>query len=153
MAFVRLLLACLFLPTTAAAQIGGPAQVEIRAEGYWDSSILGAFGVAVPAGTYARLGGVLAAGRYLNEPRRTALRADAVLRFHVDPFRQSRVAMYGAAGMSVRHDQDRSWRPYMIARVGIEGSTRSRWLPAVEAGLGGGAHLALVIRRARDRAR
>jgi hypothetical protein len=142
-----------FLPLPLRAQLPTGPQAELRAEAYYTRAVLGGVGLVVPIGTYARLGGVVAGGAYLDTPREPAARADALIRFHFDPLRQSRRALYGAAGVSAMLDQDGRWRPYLLARLGVEGSAKAGWMPAAELGLGGGAHIALVMRRARARGR
>ena len=130
------------------AQATGP-QGEIRAEAYATGALLGGLGFVLPLGTYARVGLVGAAGRYVDQPSRTAARVDALMRFHLDPLRQHRRALYAAAGVSASRDQDTKWRPYVLARIGMELTSRGRWIPAVEIGLGGGGHIGLVVRPAR----
>ena len=142
----------LICAASLGAQVRGP-QGEIRAEGYATGALLGGLGFVVPIGTYARMGLVGAAGTYVDEPRTAAVRVDALMRFHLDPLRQFRRALYAAAGVSVNRDQDTEWRSYLLARIGVELATRGGWIPAVEVGLGGGAHLALALRKARKRSR
>lgn len=147
-----LLLLLASLSASARAQSGG-AQGEVRAEWFATRAILGGAGIAVPVGTYARIGAVVAAGTFVDAPHRTALRADALLRFHLDPFRQFRRAPYGAAGITAQRGRTGTWRPYLLLRAGVEGSPHAGWIPALEAGLGGGAHVSLALRRARHRGR
>lgn len=80
-------------------------------------------------------------------------RTDLISRFSLDPFRQSRWAPYGAAGLSGRFRPAKAGgsRGYLLLVLGVEGplaaGKRTGWVPAIEAGLGGGARIAFVLRR------
>jgi len=81
-------------------------------------------------------------------------RTDFVSRFSLDPFRQSRWAPYAGAGVSGRYrsDLDGGSRAYLMILLGVEGplslGSTEGWVPAVEVGLGGGARIGVVMRRA-----
>src|SRR5690242_429565 len=121
-------------------------QTEWRVDGIFarTSGVEAGFGVSVPAGIYVRNGLVagLGAGRHGAEGR-----TDLLSRFSLDPFRQSRWALYGAGGISGRYRprQDGGSRAYLLLSVGLEGplpaGNKSGWVPAFEAGLGGGARV------------
>lgn len=145
---IRAAVALLVAACPLSAQARG-AQGEFRAEAYATGAMLVGAGFVTPIGTYARVGLAGAAGSYVDAPRTAAARGEALMRFHLDPFRQSRRTLYAAAGVSAQRDQDERWRPYLLARIGVEGRARSGWFPAAEIGLGGGGHVAIVLRKAR----
>jgi hypothetical protein len=92
--------------------------------------------------------GSVGAGRHGVESR-----ADFISRFSLDPFRQSRWAPYGGAGLSgrFRSTADGGSKAYLLVFLGLEGPLPygqvSGWVPAVELGLGGGARIGLILRR------
>ena len=127
-------------------------QVEGRLDGIFarTAGIEAGLGLSFPSGIYVRSGLVagLGAGRHGVEGR-----TDFVARFSFDPFRQSRWAPYAGGGVSGRYRSslDGGSRAYLLILLGVEGPLpRGRtegWAPAVEVGLGGGARIAIVIRR------
>lgn len=141
------------LPVVAGAQL---VQQKIQSEGRIDAifarsgGVDAAYGFTVPAGIYVRSGLVagIGAGRHGLEGR-----TDLISRFSFDPFRQSRWAPYGGAGLSGRYRSklDGGSRAYLLVFLGVEGplplGERSGWVPAVEVGLGGGARVGLILRR------
>ncbi|MDP9202921.1 MAG: hypothetical protein M3P26_13465 [Gemmatimonadota bacterium] len=141
------------LPTLSGAQI---VQQKFQSEARLDaifarsSAVEAAYGFTVPAGIYVRSGLVagIGAGRHGVEGR-----TDLISRFSLDPFRQSRWAPYGGAGLSGRYRSklDGGSRAYLLVFLGVEGplplGERSGWVPAVEVGLGGGGRVGLVLRR------
>ncbi len=141
------------LPALSGAQI---VQQKFQSEARLDaifarsSAVEAAYGFTVPAGIYVRSGLVagIGAGRHGVEGR-----TDLISRFSLDPFRQSRWAPYGGAGLSGRYRSklDGGSRAYLLVFLGVEGplplGERSGWVPAVEVGLGGGGRVGLVLRR------
>jgi hypothetical protein len=129
-----------------------PFQSEVRVDGIFarTSGVEAGYGFSIPAGIYMRTGfvGGVGAGRNGVESR-----ADLISRFSMDPFRQSRWAPYGGAGLSgrFRSSADGGSRAYLLILLGVEGpligGRASGWVPAVEVGLGGGARVGLVMRR------
>ena len=107
-------------------------------------------GLSVPAGIYVRNGlvGGVGAGRHGIEGR-----TDLLSRFTLDPFRQSRWALYGGGGISGRYRprEDGGSHAYLLLVLGLEGPLRQRqtpgWEPAFELGLGGGARVGVILRR------
>jgi hypothetical protein len=75
-------------------------------------------------------------------------RVDLFARFHFDPFRERKWGPYGGGGISARFDEGRKWRPYLLAFVGLDGPASGGVAPAVELGLGGGARIGVILRRA-----
>jgi hypothetical protein len=107
-------------------------------------------GLSVPSGIYVRSGLIagIGAGRHGVEGR-----TDLILRFSLDPFRQSRWSPYGGAGISGRYRSklDDGSRAYLLVFVGVEGplplGRTSGLVPAFEVGLGGGARFGVILRR------
>jgi hypothetical protein len=143
----------LALPVAAAAQIN---QQQLQVEGRLDAIIArttgveAGLGLSVPAGIYMRSGLVvgIGAGRHGLEGR-----TDLISRFSLDPFRQSNWAPYGGAGISGRYRStlDGASRAYLLVFLGVEGplplGRTSGIVPAFEVGLGGGARVAVILRR------
>jgi hypothetical protein len=131
-------------------------QQQLQIEGRLDAIVArttgveAGLGVSIPSGIYVRSGFVagVGAGRHGAEGR-----TDLVLRFSLDPFRQSRWAPYGGAGISGRYRShlDGGSRAYLLIFVGAEGPVPfgrpTGLVPAFELGLGGGARFAVILRR------
>ena len=123
-------------------------RVDVMNSGRGTAALVG-FGANVPAGYYVRLGlegavGAIARSGMLGD----AAKVDLTTRFLFDPFAEQRVGWYGGGGISAVHDGN-AWRPYLMLLVGREGPTAGRWRSAVEAGVGGGVRLGVVLRSAR----
>src|SRR5437762_2893244 len=143
----------LAVPAVAAGQLPQqPVQVEGRLDGIFarNTGVEAGLGLTVPSGIYVRSGLVAGLGAGLHGVEG---RTDFVARFSLDPFRQSRWAPYAGGGVSGRYRSslDGGSRAYLLIFLGVEGPLpRGRtegWAPAVEVGLGGGARVAIVIRR------
>lgn len=139
--------------TVAGGQVPQqPVQVEGRLDGIFarTTGVEAGLGITVPAGIYVRSGLIagIGAGRHGVEGR-----TDLVSRFSLDPFRQSRWAPYAGGGLSGRYRSklDGGSKAYLLIFLGVEGplavGQMSGWVPAVEAGLGGGARVAVILRR------
>lgn len=145
----------LTLLVSAAARSQTPQQ-PVQIEGRLDAIIArttgveAGLGVSVPSGIYVRSGLVagIGVGRHGVEGR-----TDLITRFSLDPFRQSRWAPYGGAGISGRYRSklDGGSRAYLMVVLGVEGplpfGRTSGIEPAFEVGLGGGVRLAVILRR------
>jgi len=128
-------------------------QTELRVDGLIarTSGAEAGLGVSIPAGIYVRNGvvGGIGVGRHGVEGR-----TDLLSRFSLDPFRQSRWALYGGGGISGRYRtrEDGGSHAYLLVVLGLEGplptARKSGWVPAFEVGLGGGARVGLVVRQA-----
>ena len=128
-------------------------QTELRVDGLFarTSGVEAGLGVSIPAGIYVRNGvvGGIGVGRHGVEGR-----TDLLSRFSLDPFRQSRWALYGGGGISGRYRsrEDGGSHAYLLVVVGLEGplpaARKGGWVPAFEIGLGGGARVGLVLRQA-----
>jgi hypothetical protein len=120
-----------------------------------DPGGLAGAGLFVDAGDYARVGvtaagGVLWAGGAGGRRAGGAGEAALVGRFLLDPRRQAARGVYAAGGVGVRAARGTAARPFLLAAVGVEGArTRAGVAPALELGVGGGARLTVVVRRAR----
>jgi len=147
------LIVVLAVPAAARAQLPQQSlQVEGRLDGIFarTAGVEAGLGITIPAGIYVRSGLVagLGAGRHGVEGR-----TDFVSRFSLDPFRQSRWAPYAGGGISGRYrsELDGGSRAYLLIFLGVEGplplGERSGWVPAFELGLGGGARVAVIVRR------
>jgi hypothetical protein len=146
------------LPTAAAAQAPGPLTLEARGEaaaGRVPAVVAGA-GAFVDAGLYVRLGATVAGGVDLRRagPPGSASRAigegAVVARFLLDPQRQASRGVYAAGGVGTRVGGGVRPRPFLLVAVGVEGRrSRGGIAPAIELGAGGGARVAVALRRAR----
>ncbi|HJP87133.1 MAG TPA: hypothetical protein VJ852_14175 [Gemmatimonadaceae bacterium] len=139
--------------TAASAQVEQQrVQTEWRLDGLFarSSGVEAGVGVSVPTGIYVRNGlvGAVGAGRHGIEGR-----TDLLSRFSLDPFRQSRWALYGGGGISGRYRsrEDGGSHAYLMLFLGVEGplpvGRTSGWMPAFEVGLGGGARVGVILRR------
>lgn len=109
------------------------------------SAVQAGFGLTMVAGTYVRSG--IVGGLGFSRDGLSG-RLDGLVRFHLDPFRQSRWAPYGGAGISGRFDRVTGARAYLLVVAGLDGPIRNGMTPSVELGLGGGARLGVILRRA-----
>jgi hypothetical protein len=105
-------------------------------------------GFTVPMGTYVRTGidGAIGSSKY-----GISGRVDGFARFHLDPFRQHKWAPYGGGGLTARFDDNRSTRYYLLVFLGIDGPVAHKTATSIEAGLGGGGRIGVIIRRAAER--
>lgn len=151
---MRRVIAATTLATLLAARLGaqvrpGPT-TEWRAETVIGNGVqaLGGFGVALPVGTYVRLAGIGSAGvRFTGETSLPMGRAEVMARFLLDPFRESRRGLSIGAGGGLVLGEGRP-RAVLLIALELEGERRaSGWVPALQAGLGDGARIALVLRR------
>lgn len=107
------------------------------------SAVHAGLGLTFHTGTYLRSGivaGIGGGGDGLSG------RLDIVNRFHLDPFRESRWAPYAGGGVSGRIDDER--RVYLLLLVGVDGPVSRGLTTTVEAGLGGGGRIGVIVRRA-----
>ena len=144
------------LPHVAAAQTAGGARAELRLEtiAARRTTVQAGAGFNAMAGPYVRWGLVVAGGATRTHDLLAATwRADAVVRFVLDPFRESRRGLYGLAGVSAMDDGSGTWEPRVLVGVGIEGRAHGRAIPSLELALGGGVRVAAVVRRTRHNRR
>lgn len=137
----------------ASRSAEGQGRPEFRVDGIFSESAaihLGA-GMLFPLGTYVRSGFVVGAG--LSDGS-TSIRGDLVNLFHVDPFRESRWALYGGGGISFRRDYAANESStFLLLVLGVEGPRGKAYAPAIEIGLGGGVRAGVVLRRSGERTR
>ncbi len=126
-------------------------QPEVRAD-YIGSRAAAAhlgFGLNVPATAYVRLGIVAALGQAWSGGDATiAGRVDGLVRFVVDPLRESRWAPYAAGGIGGIYDGSEKWRGVLVGALGAEGPVAGHVVPAIEVGFGGGVRVGVAFRRA-----
>ena len=108
-------------------------------------------GVALPLGYYARLGIIGAGGVTGRGDGVTgSARADVLMRFLVDPFRETRYGVSVGGGLSVRYAPGDGWREYLALVVDVERPPVRALVPAVQFGLGGGIRIGIGLRRAQQ---
>lgn len=156
------LVTLMLLPSMVRAQVPRPtSQPEVRLDGIFGRQPavqLGA-GVQVPMGYYVRVGLDVAVG-VATEDREALLgsaeappgpldgRADLLVRFLLDPFRQSAFGLSLGGGLSARAEPGDRVRPRLLVAMDIEGRRSARGLvPALQVGLGGGLRVGVVLRR------
>ena len=111
-------------------------------------------GVVFPLGYYVRLGTTIAGG--VSRVDGSAVpggRGDVILRFLLDPFRESGWGLSLGGGASVRWDDRCGWRPYLAVVTDLETPRRGGVTPAFQLGLGGGARLGVALRWSRREVR
>lgn len=149
-----------FVP--ARAQVPRPAvHPEIRVDaiaGDQPAVQLGA-GLQIPMGYYVRVGldgavGVATGDRKAlvgsakSPPGPLDARADLLVRFLLDPFRQSAYGLSVGGGLSARAEPGDRVRPRLLVAVDLEGRRSKRGVvPALQVGLGGGVRIGVVLRR------
>jgi hypothetical protein len=142
----------LLLPSAAAAQQQPPRPyVEYRADAIFargTAAQLGA-GVVLPLGVYVRLGVDAAAGGTWRYGQTVASgRVDAIARFLLDPFRESRLGLSLGGGVSAPiGSEEPSQPPYLTTVLDVEWRRHRGTTPALEIGLGGGTRIGIVLRR------
>lgn len=111
-------------------------------------------GANVAFGYYIRLGLDAAAGASSMGGAAVASgRVDVVTRYLLDPFREFRWGPYAGGGFTAAWDRLGRRRGDVLLVAGIEGPVHAGWRTSVELGLGGGARLGVVLRRARSNGR
>jgi hypothetical protein len=135
------------LPAPAAAAKASNFDPEIRIDGIIArvTALQAGVGVTVVAGTYVRSG--IIGGLGFSRDGLSG-RIDGITRFHFDPFRQSQWAPYGGGGISGRFDRVAGARAYLLLLAGLDGPIKNGMTPSVELGLGGGARIGVILRRA-----
>ena len=145
-------LACI-APSTRAQLPTPTVQPELRFDviaGHQPAVQVGA-GLQVPIGYYVRVGFDGAVGVPTGEntpsPRRADGRADLLIRFLLDPFRQSAYGLSVGGGLSARAEPGDRVRPRLLVAADLEGRRSTHGLvPALQLGLGGGVRIGVVLR-------
>ena len=142
--------------TTLAAQVAGGAEgparrmrPELRLDyiGARTHVLHAGAGISVPAGTYARLGAAAGVGPGWGDGSATSARADATVRFLIDPFRRSRWGLSLGGGLSALHAGS-ELRGFALLFADVEGPGDAGWIPFAGVGVGGGVRVTLGLRRA-----
>ncbi len=136
---------------TAASQEARAPQAELRVDGFspHPSDVQLGGGLEIPFGWYTRLGLIAAAGAASeNAITVGSARADGIVRFLLDPFRETRWGVSVGGGVSVRYDPVRGWREYLAAVADFEGPQAGPVMPLFQIGLGGGVRVGVGIRGA-----
>ncbi|GJG85591.1 hypothetical protein tb265_07720 [Gemmatimonadetes bacterium T265] len=103
-------------------------------------------GLEGDAGLYARLGLVAGVGATTGSGGRAVGEVAGIGRFLLDPLRQAPRGIYATGGLAVRVERTARPRTFVLAGLGLEGRPLGRVVPAIEAGVGGGARLGVVLR-------
>jgi hypothetical protein len=107
-----------------------------------------AAGVHVTTGTYFRLALLAGAGSaWADDDRGGSYRVEIQGRFHLDPFRSSRLGLYGIGGVTTSHDPFADWQSRIVVGAGLELPAHGRATFAIEAALAGGLRMSIVTRR------
>lgn len=116
-------------------------------------------GLQVPMGYYVRVGFDVAVGIATNDreaplgspdspPGPLDGRADLLVRFLLDPFRQNAWGLSLGGGLSARAEPGDHVRPLLLVALDLEGRRSSHgFVPALQVGLGGGVRVGMVLRR------
>jgi hypothetical protein len=108
-------------------------------------------GAVVPIGIYARLALTAGGGMAREHDLTHAVgRADAIARFELDPLKQHSHSAYLGGGLSLLGTSGPHVRAWLALVGGFEMKQRRGWVPSVELGLGGGARVAVSLRRAME---
>lgn len=159
LALIATLAACV-VTTGAHAQaaVAPGAQPEVRVDALFGNraAVQGGAGVQFPAGLYVRIGAGLLAGVRTGQVDGSRLdgRVDLLGRFLLDPYHQSRFGFSAGAGLTTRFERGERTVPLLLVALDLEEHQRGDvWVRALQVGLGGGARIGLVFRRAEDAAR
>jgi len=106
-------------------------------------------GAVIPLGIYVRLGVDAAGGATWSHGETVGSgRVDAIARFLLDPFRESRLGFSIGGGVSAPiGSAEPSQPPYLTAVVDLEGRRGHGITPALQIGLGGGTRIGVVLRQ------
>jgi hypothetical protein len=133
---------------------GSPVQPQLRVDAIASRENTVALqlglGAELPLGYYARAGVIGAGGvTFRNDVTTGSGRADVLVRFLLDPFRETNWGVSAGAGISVRYEPGLSpnkLTEFLVALIDVEGPRMRRVVPAVQVGLGGGWRAGLVLR-------
>ena len=152
MKFTALASLTLFVARAAAAQ-QQPSRpyAEYRADAIISRGTAAQLGggIVLPLGVYVRLGLDAAAGATWRYGEASGSgRVDAIARFLLDPFRESRVGVSLGGGVSAPiGSAEPSQPPYLTAVLDVEGRRGRGLTPALQVGLGGGTRIGVVLRQ------
>jgi hypothetical protein len=146
-------------PVAALAQADSfkpPVQFEARIDALGGPPAGAQLGIGanIAAATYFRIGADVAAGASSRDGSAvTSGRVDVVTRYLLDPFHEFKWGPYAGGGFTAQWDRSANWRGDLLLIIGVEGPVHAGWRTSVELGLGGGARLGVVLRRARSNGR
>jgi hypothetical protein len=134
----------------AGAQATGPSLApELRADAIVAQSTafqLGG-GAALSTGDYLWLGADVGFGVVTGRTLEPSASFDVTGRFHLDSDGDVHWAPYLVGGMTYRADRGARGALYLLIALGVHAPARAGIVPAVEAGLGGGVRVGIVLRR------
>jgi hypothetical protein len=111
------------------------------------TTVQGGVGYTVPMGIYVRVAAIGGIGPQWRDAKTSlAGRSDVIVRFVLDPFRQTPLGLSVGGGISVPYEKNTVSRPYLTAVVDVEGQGHGRLTPALQIGLGGGTRVGLAFR-------
>lgn len=114
------------------------------------TTLQGALGVQLRAGTYLRFAGLAGYGTaWHDDSTGRSARVEAQARFHLDPLRESVLGLYGVGGVAATWDEFRDWQPRLVLGLGCEIGTSGPRTWAVEAALAGGVRISAIVRGVR----
>ncbi len=140
----------------AQQRVSATPQLEARFDGIVSpgGGALAGVGLNVRAGWYARVGLAASVGAMrASGAWQATQRLDATARFLFDPFAEGRRAFYAGAGLGVQRSASGEVRGLLLGIIGVEGPPRGRMLPSLEATIGGGARVGVVLRSTRPQGR
>lgn len=148
----------LFASASQAQRLRGPGGLKLEARFEVVSARHTTYaigpGVTYPLSSYARAAVWVTSGRPIgefgtdNDVTNLVGRAEGVVRFLLDPFKERERGFYAGAGVGVRWVSHVSGTEYLMLQVGLEREV-AKVLAAVELGVGDGARLAVVVRQPR----
>lgn len=133
----------------AAQRLVPPPYAEYRLDAIdgHGTTVQPGLGYTVPMGIYVRVAAIGGIGpQWRDAKTMVAGRTDVIVRFLLDPFRQTPVGLSLGGGISVPYEQNTVTRPYLTAVVDVEGRAHEKITPAVQIGLGGGVRVGLALR-------
>jgi hypothetical protein len=77
-------------------------------------------------------------------------RADVLMRFLIDPFRETTYGVSVGGGLSVRYAREAGWQEYLAIVIDVETPPVRSIVPALQVGLGGGVRVGVGLRRAQQ---
>ena len=136
----------------AGAQGSAPVlQPEVRTDviAARTTTVEVAGGAVYPAGDDLLMGADVGVGAVTGDGHgwRPAARLDVIGRLHLDPSTDMRWAPYLVGGASYRVDARARGALYLVAGLGVHAPATRGITPAIEASLGGGVRVGVVVRR------
>ncbi|NUQ11686.1 MAG: hypothetical protein HUU26_05050 [Gemmatimonadaceae bacterium] len=112
------------------------------------TSVTAGVGLHARGGTYFRTALLGAMGRaWRGNVSGSAARLELQGRFHLDPYRETRLGLYGLGGIAATYDAIRDWQGRLVLGAGVELPARGRAAIAVEGAFAGGVRISVLVRR------